>query len=303
MTLNQLEYFTAVSETLNFTKAAQQFYISQTAVSQQIRALEEELGVQLFFRTNRSVALTPAGRTFLEDAQAILRRAKDACARARLAETIFTGDLAIGFVKGFEKNILADLMSEFHERYPNIALRFLRENVSELYDAVLEQRLDLVFNIRYSMDDLDDLETRVIKQYPLLAVMPASHPLAHRSSIRREELRGYPLVDIKKNDSRYGEKATILRAFANAGFLPQAAYVSDDIETSILSVAAGLGYALLPSYITNTLSMREKIIAVPIEGEEKQMTIIAAWRKDNQNPAVQYFLQDCLFPALIRLGL
>ncbi len=292
MHLRQLEYFAAVSETLNFTKAAQQFYISQTAVSQQIRALEEELGVRLFNRTNRSVELTPAGKIFLEDARAILRRANDACIRAKQAETVFTGTLALGFVKGFEKNFPSDLLAEFREHYPNIALRFLRENVSELYDALLEGDLDLAFNIRYSMDDLDDLETRLIREYPLLAVMPASHPLAHRTSIRREELKGFPLVDIKKSDSRYGEMSTILRAFTSAGFLPPVSYVSDDIETSILAVTAGLGYALLPSYITDTIPMREKVIAVPIEGEEKQIPIIAAWRKDDQNPALQYFLED-----------
>ena len=128
--------------------------------------------------------------------------------------------------------------------------------------------------------------------------MPASHPLSHRSNIRRIELKDYPLVDIKKNDSRYGETTTILKAFTNAGFLPDVRYVSDDIETSILAVAAGIGYALLPSYITDHLSMREKVIAVPIEGEEHQMTIIAAWHKDNANPALHRFLKDCLYPAI-----
>ena len=73
MQLRQLEYFIAVAEHLNFTKAAQQFYISQTAVTLQIKALEEELGVTLFHRSNRKVELTPAGKTFLEDANAILR--------------------------------------------------------------------------------------------------------------------------------------------------------------------------------------------------------------------------------------
>lgn len=298
MQIRQLEYFVAVSEHLNFTKAARQFYISQTAVTQQIKALEQELGVQLFFRNNRRVELTPAGKTFLGDAKAIIRRTRDAMDRAKRADTVFTGNLNIGFVKGFEKTNLSDLLADFHVQYPNISLKLTRENVSELYDGILDHNLDFIINLRYSMDDLDDMETCVIRYYPLLAVMPASHPLAHRTSIKRSELKGYPLVDIKKSDNRYGENTTILNAFTKAGFLPNVQYVSDDIETSILAVAAGLGYALLPSYITDSISMREKVIAVPIENEEKLMTVIAAWHRDNDNPALQRFLKDCIFPAI-----
>lgn len=298
MQIRQLEYFIAVSEHLNFTKAAKQYYISQTAVTQQIKSLEQELGVQLFIRNNRHVELTPAGKTFLGDAKAILRRTRDAVDRAKRADTVFTGNLNIGFIKGFEKTNLSDLLAEFHVQYPNIALTLTRENVSELYDGILDHNLDIIINLRYSMDDLEEMNTRVVSYYPLLAVMPASHPLAHRTSIKRSELKGYPLVDIKKSDNRYGETTTILNAFTRAGFLPNVQYVSDDIETSILAVAAGIGYALLPAYITDSLSLKEKVISVPIEGEEKKMTVIAAWHKENENPALQRFLKDCIFPAI-----
>ena len=298
MQIRQLEYFVAVSEQLNFTKAAQQFYISQTAVTQQIKALEDELGVQLFYRNNRRVELTPAGKTFLDDAYAILRRLRDATERARRADTVFTGQLNIGFVKGYEKTILPDLLSDFHIQYPNVSYHFCRENVANLYDALLDGELDLVFNIQYSMDNLEDIDFRVVKQYPLLALMPAFHPLSHRASILRSELKEYPLVDIKKNPDRYGETSTILNAFTSAGIVPKAAYTSDDIETSILAVAAGVGYALLPSYITDHISMKEKVIAVPIEGEEKKITIIAGWRKENSNPALSKFLSEYVLPAI-----
>lgn len=122
--------------------------------------------------------------------------------------------------------------------------------------------------------------------------MPGSHPLAHRTSIRRSELREYPLVDIKKNENRYGEKATIMKAFTDAGFLPHIVYTSDDIETSILAVATGIGYALLPSYITDAIPPREKVVAIPIEGEEEKMTVIGAWMAENANPALSIFLRE-----------
>ncbi|MCD8133564.1 MAG: LysR family transcriptional regulator [Clostridiales bacterium] len=296
MHIRQLEYFLAVSEQLNFTKAAKQFYISQTAVTLQIKLLEEELGVKLFNRTNRHVELTPAGKTFQEDARAILRRTRGAMERARRADTVFTGHLKIGFVKGYEKTNLSDLLADFHAKYPNISLSFTRENVSELYDGILNGSLDVIFNLRYSMDDLEHMDFVVIRHYPLLAVMPASHPFAHRTAIRWSELKGYPLVDIKQNNSRYGESATISNAFISAGFLPNIQYTSDDIETSLLAIAAGLGYALLPGYITDALTTREKVIAVPLEGEERRMTVIAAWHKNHENTALDKFLKEYVFP-------
>lgn len=293
MNIRQLEYFVAVGENLNFTKAAKQFYISQTAVTLQIKALEEELGVRLFDRNNRKVELTPAGRTFMEDARAILRRTQDAMSRARRADTLFTGHLNLGFVKGYEKTILSDILAEYHTKFPNISISLTRDNVAELYDGIFGGDLDLIINILYSfehMEDMQDMDYIVLKQYPLLVVMPVSHPLSHRTVIDRSELKGYPLVDIKKNESRYGETITITRAFAKAGFLPEVQYTSDDVETSILAVAAGLGYALLPSYITDNIAIKEKVTAVPLKGEEQQMTIIAAWNKSNTNPARTRFL-------------
>jgi DNA-binding transcriptional LysR family regulator len=301
MQLRQLEYFVAVAEQLSFTKAARQFYISQSAVTIQIRTLEEEMGVQLFSRTNRKVELTPAGRSFLEDAQAILRRTRDAMDRARRADIVLTGHLHLGFVKGYEKTNLSDLLSEFHIQYPNISLTLTRDNVTELYDGIFNGSMDLCLNVLYSFDDLEEMEQMdylVVKQYALMAVMPTSHPLAHRFFINREELKGYPLVDKKKNESRYGEKKAIVGAFARAGFLPKVSYISDDIETTILAVAAGLGYALMPSYITDALSMKENVISIPIAGEEKLITIIAAWKKGNSSPGLKAFLNSCLQPAI-----
>lgn len=292
MNIRQLTCFVAVSEHLNFSRAAKQLYITQSAVSLQIQALEEEIGVRLFYRDNRNVELTPAGRSFLEDARAILRRSEDAVRRARQTSTEITGHLAFGFVKGYEKTNLSEMLSDFHVKYPNISLNLIRENVGELYDGILNHQIDYAVNLCYSMENLEQMQTKVLKKYPLLALMPSSHSLSHRTSIRRSELREYPLVDIKKNENRYGEKSTITKAFADAGFLPHIVYTSDDIETSILAVATGIGYALMPSYITDAIPAKEKVVAIPIEGEEEKMTVVGAWMKENKNPALQVFLQE-----------
>ena len=130
-----------------------------------------------------------------------------------------------------------------------------------------------------------------------MAVLPMSHPFAHRLSLRRSELANYSLVDIKKSN-RYGENSTIRKSFLDAGINPDVAYVSDDIETSILAVAAGLGYALLPSYITDHIPLKDKVVAIPVENEEEKMCIIAAWSKTSSNPALKRFLESCIIPAI-----
>lgn len=301
MQIKQLEYFVAVSEYLSFTKAAKQFYITQTAISLQIKALEEELGVTLFYRTNRKVELTLAGKSFLEDAKAIIHQTKDACLRAKKAETKFTGHLEIGFVKGFEKTNITDLLSDFNSQYPNVTLSLKRENVSELYDAILFGNMDLCINILYSFDEMQNIEHIdyvPLKEYPLLALFPVSHPLSRRSYIKREELKGFPLVDIKKNENRYGEEKIIRDSFIQAGFIPDVAYTSDDIEISVAAVSVGLGYALLPSYITDALTMKDKIAAVPLEGEEHQIPIIVAWNRNNQNQILKEFLNKFMIPYI-----
>ena len=290
MQIRQLELFIAVSETSNFTAAAKRFYITQAAVSQQIKSLEEELGFPLFERTNRHVALSVSGRAFLEDAKAIVQRAKDAVRRAKEAGTGREMMLRIGFIKGFEKTRLGEWIYEFHIQHPNVRLSLDRENVSALYDGLIQKRYDLVLNLLYSEAPLTEAVSYVtIRKYPLLAVLPLYHPLAHRASIERAELKGYPLVDIK-HDNRYAELETIRQMFLDSGFLPEVSFTSTDIETSLIAVAAGLGYALLPAYVTEHIP-GSNVISIPIRGEEEQMTVVAAWRTEDMTPAVNAFLQ------------
>ena len=126
MNINQLKYFVAVAEQRSFTKAAPQYYLSHTAVTQQVRALEESLGVQLLDRNSRPVSLTPAGAVFLKEAKAILVRMDTAVSRAKDASTGVVGSLRIGYTKGYERSTLSDKLRAFHRDHPNILLTCYR---------------------------------------------------------------------------------------------------------------------------------------------------------------------------------
>ena len=109
MNTNQLKYFVAVAQYRSFTKAANQYYISQTAITQQIHALEESMNVRLFNRSSRPVALTPAGRIFFLEAKAILERMETAVSKVKDASTGLVGTLRIGYTKGYERSDLSNV--------------------------------------------------------------------------------------------------------------------------------------------------------------------------------------------------
>ena len=126
MNQNQLKYFVAAAETRSFTKAAEQFYISQTAITQQIRQLEASLGCALFDRSTRPVTLTPAGKMFLMEAKAILERMSQAARRVHDAAVGLSGSLRVGYLRGYERSDLSVLMQRFHQRNTNVLITFYR---------------------------------------------------------------------------------------------------------------------------------------------------------------------------------
>lgn len=293
MNTRQLEYFIAIAELQSFRRAAARLYVSQSAISQQLKSLEHELGCRLLNRDNHSVSLTSAGRTFLEDSRDVLTRLDDAKKRATLAGSGPEGELGIGYVKGYERTDLPDMLSEFHGRYPSVRLSLMRENVSELYEALRDERIDLAINLLYDPDSMDGIEFQLLRRYPLKAVLPVSHPLALRTSIEMSDLDGEPLVDIKKGAQSYGEDAAIQANLAEAGRTP-VAYVSNDVATSILAVSAGMGYALLPGYFTDAMCGSERVVAVPIRGKEREMRVCAAWLPSRKNEILDIFLDEFL---------
>ena len=145
MNRNQLRYFVSAAEHRSFTKAAEQYYISQTAVTQQIQQLEQTLGCELFDRSTRPVSLTSAGKSFLLDAKAILERMSRAQERVHDAATGLTGTLRVGYVRGYERSDLSVLMRHFHQKNSNVLISFYRCSTDVLAAGLLHQEYDIVF--------------------------------------------------------------------------------------------------------------------------------------------------------------
>lgn len=294
MNTRQLEYFVAVAEERSFTRAAKRFFVSQAALSMQVKALERDLGCKLFDRNNRNVALTPAGSSLLDDARAILARSEEAVRRARAAGSGPAGELRVGYLMGYERTDLVDMVSDFHEAYPSVRLTFLRENTTRLYDALRQEQIDVSINLLWEEDAMGEIEWQDMRRFPLVAVVPAKHPLAQRSSIALTELSSYPIIEIDWGQGAYGESETIVTAYREEGFNPQVSFVSRDVETTVLCVAAGLGFALMPSFIAETAVASAKVVSVPLRGFEERIRVVAAWMPKRKNELIDVFLDEFL---------
>ena len=296
MNINQLRYFVAVAEQRSFTKAANQYYLSQTAVTQQVRALEDTLGVQLLDRNSRPVSLTPAGAVFLTEAKAILERMNSAVSRTRDASTGLVGSVRIGYTKGYERSDLSNKLRAFHRDYPNILLTCFRCDTDMLAAGLLNGEYDIIFtwdstNIRQD----SQVELRLVERARLVVALYGSHPFARRTALRRSELKNETILFMTPSStgSSFGDDH-FMQLYQQAGYHPNILLRSNDVESILMMVAAEEGISILPAYCTDKLTNADNLIFVPLLGDEETEDILAVWRKDDPSQALRHFLERVL---------
>ncbi len=230
MNRNQLRYFVSAAEHRSFTKAAEQYYISQTAVTQQIQQLEQTLGCELFDRSTRPVSLTSAGKSFLLDAKAILERMSRAQERVHDAATGLTGTLRVGYVRGYERSDLSVLMRHFHQKNSNVLITFYRCSTDVLAAGLLHQEYDIVFtwdstNLRTQ----EGVTFQTVEKARLVVALYAGHPLTQRRQLTRQELRGENILYMSPDAApdSYGD-AFFMQRYAEAGYKPNILFRSAD---------------------------------------------------------------------------
>lgn len=292
MNIRQLKYFVTLAETLSFTKTAEIFYISQTAVTQQIKSLENQLGVPLFQRTKRKVQLTSAGAVFLPEAQEILEKMQKAIVKTRLAHTGSSDSLRIGVVQGYEHSDMPQALQRFHAQNPNVPISIFRSNASDLYFSLQETKVDVAFNSIVSPADLEKLNIscQILATYPLMVFLHISHPLAQKSSLTLTDLDKEPLIfpDLRNDPSGYNRK--LLDYLIQTGYAPMIVQESNNFEAVLLMVAASLGLSILPSYAGALAHNLGNIKAIPLTGEISTVDIGITWHTQSRNPIIRKFL-------------
>ncbi|KQV91393.1 LysR family transcriptional regulator [Massilia sp. Root351] len=288
MELRHLRYFIAVAEELSFTRAAERLHIGQPPLSQQIQALEAEVGAQLLERSKRWVRLTEAGKLFLDDARRVLALSEQAKLTARRAQRGEAGELRIGFTFSTPFTpLFATVINRYRARYPDVLLT-LRELATLPQIAMLENReLDLGF-VRPPETALPDaVSLTVLRHDPLIAVLPEGSPLALKEKVAIRDLQGQPFIMYPKTAGT-GIYPQIHRLCKEAGFTPDIAMEAGEASTMIGLVAAGCGITVLPGSF-DSIHM-EGACYRPLAGPDASTVLSLAQRKDAHGALVQGFI-------------
>ena len=267
--------------------------MTQTAVTQQIQRLEEQVGAQLIDRKTRPISLTPMGQVFLGEARSILSRMENALRRTREASAGVTGTLHIGYTKGYEHSDLIVKLRNFHQSNPNVFLTCSRCDTDALAAGLINGEFDIIFtwdstNIRQD----EAVECRHQEQVKLMVALYGSHPLAHHTKLRREDLKNE--VNLYMSPSGSGNSPGdefFLRLYQKAGYTPNILLRTSDVESILMMVAAEEGISILPQTCVRRLSAADNLVFVPLEGENETEEILAVWRKDNESPSLRLFLE------------
>jgi DNA-binding transcriptional LysR family regulator len=253
MELRHLRYFVAVAEDQHVTRAAARLGIAQPPLTQQIQALERELGVILFRRHPRGVELTPAGQSFFADATEILRAVDRAIESARQTARGQRGRLDIGLTNSTPFHPLVPrVIRAFHEAAPNVAVTLQEGGTGQLVDAVRAGRLDGAFT-RSPVPNAADLVVHVLLKEELVVALPAAHPLAgDAGATLRLRLRQLATEDfiLYRRPSGPGLYDTILAACRRAGFTPRISQEAPVVTSTLHLVAAGLGVSVVPASLS-----------------------------------------------------
>lgn len=286
MELRHLKYFITVAEELNFSKAALRLYTAQPSLSQQIKDLEEDVGVRLLNRTKRKVELTEEGAVFLEQARLTLAQADKAVAMARQVSQAKQQLLRIGFVPVAEMKIFPYVLPNLRVQNPNLKIELLSLNNTDQMRGIRKGELDISFT-RDNFQS-DEIESKFVLREPLIFILPKDHPLAQHERIPVKALDGIDFIIPSDEQSKMLHDA-ILNFAQTHGIEFNIIQKADNILFNINSIGMGLGCTILPGYIA-PLTMNNTVIR-PLDVELPSLDLFVSYRKNSSSTTVQKFIE------------
>ncbi len=292
MELRHLRYFVAVAEELNFRRAAERLSMAQPPLSQQIHDLEQELGVQLFNRSNRSIQLTVAGRVFLTDAYQILAQSDMAIHRAQRANKGELGQLTLGYTSLIHNPLFPAVLRLHRERYPEVEL-ILRDLVTiEQMQQLSTNTLDVSFatHASFAITSLEQetLSQEVVLREPMVALLPSNHRLAQQSEIPLAALANESWIWFARpfDPTTYDY---MMRLFEQVGFRPNVTQEINQQQIILSLVIAGFGISLAPRSITS-IAKDADVAFVDVVDPIPIVEFNIIWRRTDASPVLQTFL-------------
>jgi LysR family hca operon transcriptional activator len=285
MELRHLRYFIAVAEEGSFLTAAQRrLNTSQPSLSRQIRDLETEIGVKLLDRQTRGVALTAAGRVFLDHARLALSQVEAATDGARRAEQPERLTFSMGFLAGQEVVWLPHALRIIREEAPGVEITLCSQSSPELAIALMRGKLDVAF-LRPETPSVG-LSFKFLAKEPLIAVLPADHRLTSRKKIRPQDLAG----EIYVSSARISPvlKSVIQNYASKVGITLKAEYEGDNLPSAMSLVVSTGGVTLIPLYAQNMLT--PNVVARALEGVPPTIDLTLGYNEANSSPLLRRLL-------------
>ena len=278
MNQKQLEIFTVLAQTLNFTKTAEQLYLSQTTVTLQIRSLEEELNIKLFERTSRSVKLTYAGSVFLEGAKTVLESMRTARQEAAFAAQGYVGQLKIGFADDVNASGVSGVLRKFSQEQPHIRLTVQGGFPGNLLAGLIADEFDLVFTPSFRRIRNEKLTSKVMGTYRTMAAFHRDHPFAGKKAVKFSDFEGEDFIVISGDRHELDFSTDFVRQLDARHIHINRTAKTDNIETVFLLLDSGLGVTVLPEYFTGRFSGTSQIRTCPIDEKMKPTEFVAVWK-------------------------
>jgi DNA-binding transcriptional LysR family regulator len=285
MELRQIRSFLSISETLHFGRTAKLIHLSQPALSLQIRALEEEIGVRLFERNRRKTTLTAAGLAFRDDAAAAVSQLDQAIRRARLAGDGKLGLLRVGFISTAGNEIVPNLVRRFRDSNPDIVFSLRNILTTDQIQMLVAGSLDVGF-LRLPIGEHPELEVVEVHREPFVVVTPLTHKLAKRKKVALHELSGQDFVMYERSYAP-GFHDLIFGMLRDAGVVPNVCQTAGQMPTLISLVDSGMGISILPaSAVKNSVA---SVVACEIAGTIPRSKIALAVNRENRAAIVGNF--------------
>lgn len=282
----QIEYFIELCKTLNFTRTAQNMYVSQPAVSKQISSLEKEIGFKLFERTNKDICLTPSGKLFyeffLKAASEYKRTVKDA------HNLVEKKTIVVGFLEAWDMSkCLPYITKSLLSVYPNIIAYFVSYDYKDLNSKIENGEIDIAVSISHNFENLSNINTKEIIKIPSLLFYSVAHHLANKPNLTFEDFKNETFY-VFSDQSKISSRERVIDICSDYGFVPNIVIVPN-IESMVLNVENGLGVAVFDEWI----QYKNNPMLKSLETGYKHR-IAAAWNDSHLNDFVNLFTDELI---------
>ena len=269
MNIRQLECFIEVAETLNFTRAAQNLFLSQTVVTNHIRHLEEAVGFPVFERDKKSVSLTENGALLLQEARQVIESSVSCQNLAFQLKAGYTGVIRLAYIRGIEQCILTGILGDFYQKYPDIHFELFRDSQSIVQQMLSRNEVDGIFTFHPTPNEY--YETILIQSFPLVAAVSKSHPFASHPSVSYSRLMRETNVVFDSSNQKI---------------------TAPNLDNTLLKVAINSCTAVIPAFIVSYSSYEKYICYMPLTDLDISFDIYFVYRKTNRNLSFGHFLDN-----------